>query len=832
MRILFIMCSVFINLVYSLPFFTQISSVHKRYAEICENPLNKDESSVYSIKDHRKKASLYVYKHIMKIIFSKYGMDYNEIALVEHSRGKPTTSITYSDFFKKVLSFSHTLCYYQGKGIETKSYKEIQNNGKFKLLGLYGSNSINWIVSDFASMISGVTTLVLHSKFSIDVIVDILNETKLQWLCLDLDLVEGILERKKDLPYLKKVIILDTFITSEDLNLEGDQERNISTCNQNNKKKKKKNKNNKNNKKKNKNKRNNNESFNEKENDENISLPYDKEKIDKINALKGKYRYNSINIILFNDMIKKSIRDINIKNENPDFITSIVYTSGTSGKPKGVMLSNKNFFNTLIPLCNDSILVNYSPKAHLSYLPISHVYERILVYLSFMKGIRIDIWSKDMNYFSEDIYNTKGNIIAGVPKIFSRMYTNIMSEINNLPFLKRCMVKGVLSLGKSSTYNESSSNFLDKLVGVSCKIKEKINPNLEVIINGGGKLSAQIARELSILLNVNTYQVYGLTETNGAMFVQKHNDFDNDSVGGPIAPTTKYKVRTWEIYKANDALPKGELLVKSDSVFCGYFLEKELTENAFTHDGYFKTGDIVQINPNGSLKFLDRSKELVKLSHGEYIETDKLNNLYSQISFINYCVAYGDDTMDGPLAIISIDKSLFFKSLKNNNMLGNTGVNEKNYLDKLTDDNINNNIFVDYVKAKMMEVYKETNMNRHNIINHIYLTSKVWDTYNYLTPTLKVKRFRIFKDYAFFIEKVKKIYENKLKTSSTCCNGILINGDKNVEMRKQRNDKDESSEKKLEENTNNRKFQNQIKEDPKKSTTLNHNKVNEVECNK
>lgn len=424
-------------------------------------------------------------------------------------------------------------------------------------------------------MISGVTTLVLHSKFSIDVIVGILNETNLEWICVDLDLVEGILERKKDLPYLKNVIILDTLIKTKNININLEEENEKNNCN---------------------NSRNNNnkEFFNKKEDNKLVSLSYDNEKIEKINDLKKRVHHTGINIILFDDMIKKKgIPYMRIKNEDPDFITSIVYTSGTSGKPKGVMLSNKNFFNTVIPLCDNSILVKYSPKSHLSYLPISHVYERILVYLSFMKGIRIDIWSKDINYFSEDIYNTKGNIIAGVPKIFSRMYTSIMNEIDNLPFLKRCMVKGVLSLGKSPSYDITSSNFLDKIVGVSCRIKEKINPNLEVIINGGGKLSAQIARELSVLLNVNTYQVYGLTETNGAIFVQNHNDFDTDSVGGPISPTTKYKVKTWETYKATDTLPKGELLVKSDSVFCGYFLEKELTKNAFTHDGYFKTGDIV-----------------------------------------------------------------------------------------------------------------------------------------------------------------------------------------------------------------------------------------------
>ncbi|KYN93087.1 acyl-CoA synthetase, partial [Plasmodium reichenowi] len=100
------------------------------------------------------------------------------------------------------------------------------------------------------------------------------------------------------------------------------------------------------------------------------------------------------------------------------------------------------------------------------------------------------------------------------------------------------------------------------------------------------------------------------------------------------------------------------------------------------------------------------SKGLVKLSQGEYIETEMLNNIYTQISFINNCVVYGDDSMDGPLAILSVDKDLLFKCLKDDNMLEKTQVSEQNYREKLTDENINNNIFVDYIKEKMMEVYK------------------------------------------------------------------------------------------------------------------------------
>ncbi|SOV20401.1 acyl-CoA synthetase, putative [Plasmodium sp. gorilla clade G2] len=432
------------------------------------------------------------------------------------------------------------------------------------------------------------------------------------------------------------------------------------------------------------------------------------------------------------------IENTNIKiiNEDHNFVTSIVYTSVTSGKPKGDMLSNKNLYNQLYSIYNHSIKETYSLQYHLSYLPMSHVFERTFAYGIQLCGGTLNIWSKDVNYFSKDIFNTKYLILGGVPKVFSRIYTNIMTEINNLSPFKRYIIKSVISLRKSNK-NKWLDKFLENVFHISSKIKEKINPNLEIILNGGGKLSAEVTLELCTLLNINYCQGYGLTESSGAIFGNHAEDSNFESIGGSVAPNTKYKVRTWDKYKATDPLPKGELLVKSDSIFKGYFLEEEDTKRAFTHDGYLITGDVVKINKNGSLIFLDRSKGLVKLSQGEYIETDLLNNLYSHICFINNCVVYGDDSMDGPLAIISIDKCLFFTSLKDDNMFERIGVNEKNYLHKLTDDNINNNIFVDYVKEKMMDVYKETHLNKYNVINNIYLTTKTWDTNNYLTPTYK-----------------------------------------------------------------------------------------------
>ncbi|SOV79099.1 acyl-CoA synthetase [Plasmodium sp. gorilla clade G3] len=736
---------------YLLPCQTQLNNRNKGFAEICKSAENKNESSLYCMKDYKMKSSIYKYKHLMKFFLDKYKLDNNKLAIVENSCGEPENYITYGNFFKKVLSFSHSLNTYEGTGIPEKVYNEEKNNGKFRLLGLYGNNSTNWLITDFACMMSGVTTLVMHSKFSIDIIIDILNNSKLEWLCLDLDLVEGILSHRNELPYLKKLIILDNLTKRSEMKIENEEKTNGSR------------------------KSSNKQKYNESDKREDISfssLEYDNEKIEKINSLKEKAKTLGLNIIVFDNMTENDIINYKVEKEDPNFIASIVYTSGTSGKPKGVMLSNKNIYNSVIPLCDCNILRKYPITTHLSYLPVSHIYERVLVLIALFLGIKINIWSRDIKYLNIDISNSKGEIILGVPKVFNRMYATIMTEINNLSRCKKWIAKQAINLRKGKN-NGNFSKVVEGITNISSKIKEKINPNMDVILNGGGKLSPEVAEGLSVLLNVKYYQGYGLTESTGPIFLQDVDDCNTESMGVAVSPSTRYKVRTWEIYTAADTLPKGELLIKSDSMFSGYFLEKECTENAFTNDGYFKTGDIVQINDNGSLTFLDRSKGLVKLSQGEYIETEMINNLYTQIPFVNFCVAYGDDSMDGPLGILSVDKYKLFTYLKNDNMLKITGVDEKNFSEKLIDETLNESIYVDYVKGKMMEIYKKTNLNRYNVINDIYLTSKPWDTTNYLTPTLKVRRFNVFKDFSFFIDEVKKKYEEKLKGSST---GSMNNG--------------------------------------------------------
>ncbi|ETW63824.1 hypothetical protein PFMC_00294 [Plasmodium falciparum CAMP/Malaysia] len=718
------------------------------YSEIYSKSLSDDESDTYQGKDYDNKSPYYIYSHLLKIIIKKNKFNGDKKLIYEYANGHPKSSYTYDTFFNRVLSFSDGLNTYEGTGIQVKKYNEEQNNGMFRLLGLYGSNSANWITADISCMLSGVTTVVMHSKFILNEIVDILNEVKLEWLCLDLDFVENLLYLKSSLPHLKKLIILDTFINPSICNRKGGKSKNgdegQAVGNNGEKEEKEEHK------------------GEAEEDDEDDICEDEKKKIEKLKYLKEEAKKYGIQIIQFNEMLinkNNNMLTYNIQNDKENFISTIVYTSGTSGRPKGVMLSNKNIYYMVIPLSKHSIFT-YNVDTHLSYLPLSHIYERINIYLCFVLTVEIHIWSKNLKYFSSDILVSKSSFLAGVPKVFNRIYNNVITEIGKLPFLKKFFVEKILSL-KRSNMNGKFSKFIEAITNISKKIRSKINPNLNTFITGGGKTSPKVISELSLLLNVSIQQGYGLTETTGPLFVQHRKDKDPESTGGPISPHVLYKVQSWEIYNAKDSLPRGELLIKGDCIFHGYFVHKDITDNSFTEDKFFKTGDIVQINKNGSLTFLDRSKGLLKLAQGEYIQTDMLNSLYSEIPFINHCVVYADDTLSGPIAVVSIDKELFIKHLLEDNIISDVGTVEEEFLEAIDDEQINSDVYVNYVKQKMLEAYKKTNLNGYNIINHIYLTVKVWDISNYITPTFKIKRFHVFRDYAFFIDDIKKLYSSK-----------------------------------------------------------------------
>ncbi|CAD2110713.1 hypothetical protein YYG_05109 [Plasmodium vinckei petteri] len=714
------------------------------YAKVHISSSNENESDVYKALDKSDPGYKYIFDLIMEAPQKKLNMP----AVIENAYGKRAETYTYKMLIDKVNAFSSVLDSYDG-GVPEKSYDEKENDGKFKILGIYGNNSMNWVVADLAAMSSGVTSLVMHSRFSIDEVIEILNESKLEWLCLDIKHAQVIVERIKDLPHLKKLIILDHIPMNDP------------------KKQKELNKNNTEQKSLKGSRKTKNAASTAEEIEYKELLEKKKQNLyDTYMKVKKAAEKNNIEIHSMEYAMEKLAQRGAVKkkqNKSPNFISTIIYTSGTSGKPKGVMLSNKNLYYGIVASKSSELLDYFPTRYHLSYLPMSHVFERIVIYFGLFNGVPINIFSNDINYFKDDLLRSEASSIVGVPKILNKLYSGIQTEIDNLPPVKKFIVNTALDIRRSHRHGKLD-RFVESITGISKKIRSKINPTLKMFLSGGGKLSSDVENELSLLLDVEIYQVFGMTETSGPIFIQGYKDKTIDTVGGTHIKPVEYKVSTWETYDAKSKPPKGELLIKSDQLFRGYFLKEDLTKSSFTKDNYFKTGDVVQINQNGSVTFLDRSKGLLKLSQGEYIETETLNNLYSMIPYINYCVAYADDTMDGPMAILSVDKNLFSQHLENDGVLKKLNITRKEFMDKVLDEEVNKKKeYVDYIKKDMLEAYNKTNLCRYNLINDIYITMGLWDTSNYLTPTFKVKRFKLIKDYDFYFQQVKSKYKDKLK---------------------------------------------------------------------
>ncbi|VEV58777.1 acyl-CoA synthetase, putative [Plasmodium vinckei vinckei] len=715
------------------------------YAKVHTSSSNKNESDVYKALDKPDPG----YEHVLDLIIESGQKKLDMPAIIENAYGKRAETHTFKMLIDKVNAFSSVLDSYDG-GVPEKLYDEKENDGKFKILGIYGNNSMNWVVADLAAMSSGVTSLVMHSRFSIDEVIDILNESKLEWLCLELKHAQELLERIDDLPHLKKLIVLDHIPMNDP------------------KKQKELNQNNNTEKKSLKGSRKTKDSTSTAEEIEYKEL-LEKDKQNSYDTyMKFKQAAKNHNIEIHSmeyamEKLAHGGADKKKQNKPQNFISTIIYTSGTSGQPKGVMLSNKNLYNALVASKSSQLLDYFSVKYHLSYLPMSHIFERIVMYYCLSGAVSINIFSNNIKYFKDDLIGSESSIIVGVPKVFNKLYGDIQTEIAKLPPVKKFIVSTALGIRRSHRHGKLD-RLVESITGISKKIRNKINPSLKSFFNGGGKLSSDVESELSLLLDVDIYQGFGMTETAGPIFLQDIKDKSIDTIGGPYIKNVEYKVSTWETYDAKSKPPKGELLIKSNQLFRGYFLKEDLTKSLFTKDNYFKTGDVVQINQNGSVTFLDRSKGLLKLSQGEYIETESLNNLYSMISYINYCVAYGDDTMDGPMAILSVDKNLFSQHLENDGILKKLNITRTEFIDKVLDEEVNKKKeYVDYIKKDMLEAFNKANLSRYNLINDIYVTMGLWDTSNYLTPTFKVKRFKLINDYDVYFQQVKSQYKDKLK---------------------------------------------------------------------
>ena len=420
---------------------------------------------------------------------------------------------------------------------------------------------------------------------------------------------------------------------------------------------------------------------------------------------------------------------------DPMDVATLIYTSGTTGEPKGVMLSHGNIISNVIDAGEK---YNFSEKdVPLSVLPLSHVFERGAMYLYFFNGMAVH-YAESIDKVPENLREVRPTIFVGVPRIFEKVYAKAkLKAAQEGSALKEKIFDWAIETAKEfalkNERKESISYFLaikhsiaDRIV--YSKLREFFGGRLRFCITGG----AALPNEIYLIFNgasVLIMQGYGLTETSPVITSSNPIDVKLGTVGKPI--------RNVDVRIAAD----GEIEVSGPNVMLGYFNKAQATRDTFTEDGWFKTGDIGEIDAEGYLKITDRKKELFKTSGGKYIAPSPIEQLIKGSRFVSQVVLVGNERKF-PAALIVPS----FEQLAN--YARNEGLNLKTPRDFCENERI-----VRLLEGEIANLTKE--LAKYERVKKIALLEEEMTVEGgELTPTLKVKRRVVDEKYKTVIDKL------------------------------------------------------------------------------
>jgi long-chain acyl-CoA synthetase len=352
-----------------------------------------------------------------------------------------------------------------------------------------------------------------------------------------------------------------------------------------------------------------------------------------INNLKliDKKKYLDLSTILKNDLLKEdNIENNRLKRTSP---ACIIYTSGTGGNPKGVILSHGGILNNLVGACEIMRPLINSRPIFLTWLPLSHSYEHCVQFAQIAVGAKV-FYAEKIEKLLENISEAKPTIMTAVPRFYQNLYNKININLKKQTGFKAKLIDATLRLGKKKLLNEKMT-FSEKIIDLTVevlvrkKIKKQFGGNLKAFVSGGGALDKEIGEFLNSV-GLPTLQGYGLTETSPVVSCNPIQKIKVETVGPPFKGN-KVKI-------AND----GEILVKGENVMLGYWNKKEETEKVIIN-GWLHTGDIGEIDPeDGYLKITDRKKDIIVSAGGDNISPAKIENMITNEQEIDQCMVYGD----------------------------------------------------------------------------------------------------------------------------------------------------------------------------------------------
>lgn len=442
---------------------------------------------------------------------------------------------------------------------------------------------------------------------------------------------------------------------------------------------------------------------------------------DKINGIP-----NWTEIELKSEMVEESIVKTRMDEVKHEDLATIIYTSGTTGNPKGVMLSHKNILSN-VEACIEPIPADQNSNV-LSFLPVCHIYERMLHYLYMYLGCSIH-FAESMDTIGDNIREVKPDVFSAVPRLIEKVYDKIIAKGDELTGLKRKLFFWAVSLAERFDNTGKNSLFFNIQLRIARKLifskwKEALGGNVRAIASGSAALQPRLAR-IFLAAEIPILEGYGLTETSPVVSV---NSFQRGIRMGCVGAL----IDGVEVQIASD----GEILVKGPNVMMGYYKLPEVTAEAIDADGWFHTGDIGEFSEGKFLKITDRKKEIFKTSGGKYIVPQAMENKFKESRFIEQIVVIGEGEKF-PAAFI-VPAFSFLKEWASrhghdwNNLSNRELIDRKEVVDRIQEE---------------IDLFNKGFGNWEQLKKFVLLPKELSIENEELTPTLKLKRKNILNRY-------------------------------------------------------------------------------------
>ncbi|KAH7573749.1 hypothetical protein JRO89_XS03G0201900 [Xanthoceras sorbifolium] len=341
----------------------------------------------------------------------------------------------------------------------------------------------------------------------------------------------------------------------------------------------------------------------------------------------------------------------------PDDVATICYTSGTTGTPKGVVLTHGNL---IASVAGGSYFAKFYPSdVYISYLPLAHIYERANQVMTVYSGTAVGFYQGDNTKLMDDMAALRPTIFCSVPRLYNRIYAGIANAVKTSGGLRERLFNAAYNAKKQAMLNgKNPSPMWDRLV--FNKIKEKLGGRVRFMGSGASPLSPDVMEFLKICFGGQVTEGYGMTETSCIICSVNEGDSLVAHVGSPNPACEVKLVDVPEMnYTSEDQpYPRGEICVRGPTVFPGYYKDEVQTKEVIDEDGWLHTGDIGLWLPGGRLKIIDRKKNIFKLAQGEYIAPEKIENVYAKCKFVAQCFVYGDSLNSTLVAVVSVEQDV------------------------------------------------------------------------------------------------------------------------------------------------------------------------------